>query len=112
MPEVAAAVSAMPAAAVSVAAVSVTALGLGGRIRRGHQQTGYADGGEAIDSDQSAQRQAAGQEFSRSALCVPDHFITFLQFPVPRAEIRCSRANLAARRISFLRRVVVQLPFI
>jgi hypothetical protein len=34
-------------------------------------------------------------------LCVPDHFITFLQFPAPRAEIRDSRANLAARRISF-----------
>jgi hypothetical protein len=89
MPETAAAampsaaVAAVPtAAAVPVAAAvstavtaAMSALGLGGSVRRGHQEAGYADGGETIDTDQSAECEASGQKFTHSALFVPEHFI-------------------------------------
>ena len=87
MPEVAAAaampaaMSAMPAMPAAMAAVAVTTLGLGRRIRCRHQETRYAHCGEAINSDQSAERQAGGQEFPRSTLFVPEHFITFCNPP-------------------------------
>jgi hypothetical protein len=61
---------------VAVSAMSVAALGLRGNVGRSYQQTGYADGRETIDADQSGCCQAARQESTNFAFTAPSHFIT------------------------------------
>ena len=97
------AVSAMTVAVSAMKAVA--ALGLCRNVSRGHQQTGYADGREAIDADQCGYCQAAGQESYNFALTVPGHFIasvcTLLLSLLKLRPRRYSRSDLGARRYFF-----------
>jgi hypothetical protein len=83
---VAIAATGVTAAAVVAAATAavMTALRLCRRIGGAHHQTGYASGGEAIDSKQGACRRQVRQEFWCSGPSVPDHFIS--------ASVRTTRA--------------------
>lgn len=87
----AATVTAMATAVSAAMTTAMTAPRLCRHIRRGHQQTRNAYGGETIHSEQSADRQQACHEFSPSVFIIPGHFITsfdiatFSRLKVPNA---------------------------